>query len=148
MKKFTIAVMPGDGIGLEVVPPCFQLVRDAAEKVGGFDVEGIDIEAGAGLFLRTGEEFPEESFQAAANADAILLGAMGLPSVRHKDGREIAPQLVLRERLDLYAGVRPVKFFKGMIFEMKVQDYPGNTRPDKKPSIRQEYVWARTVLEE
>ena len=40
------------------------------------------------------------------------------------------------------------KFFKGMIFEMKVQDYPGNTRPDKKPSIRQEYVWARTVLEE
>ena len=114
MKKFTIAVMPGDGIGLEVVPPCFQLVHDAAEKVGGFDVEGIDIEAGAGLFLRTGEEFPEESFQAAANADAILLGAMGLPSVRHKDGREIAPQLVLRERLDLYAGVRPVKFFKGI----------------------------------
>ena len=40
------------------------------------------------------------------------------------------------------------RYFKGMIYELKVQDYPGNMKPDKKPSIRQEYVWARTVLEE
>jgi 3-isopropylmalate dehydrogenase len=44
-------------------------------------------------------------------ADAILLGAMGLPDVRWPDGREMAPQLDLRERLDLYCGLRPIRLF-------------------------------------
>jgi 3-isopropylmalate dehydrogenase len=49
--------------------------------------------------------------QAAAAAEAIFLGAIGLPSVRHEDGTEIAPHLRLRERLQLYAGVRPIKAY-------------------------------------
>ncbi len=40
------------------------------------------------------------------------------------------------------------RYFKGMIYEMRVQDYPHSDRPIKKPSVCQEYVWARTVLEE
>jgi isocitrate/isopropylmalate dehydrogenase len=47
-------------------------------------------------------------------ADAILLGAMGLPHVRYKDGTEISPQLDLREHLELYAGVRPIRPLKGL----------------------------------
>ncbi len=50
---------------------------------------------------------------AAARADAILLGAMGLPSVRYQNGTEISPQLEFRERLGLYAGVRPVRLLPG-----------------------------------
>jgi 3-isopropylmalate dehydrogenase len=114
MKKFTIALMPGDGIGQEIVPPCFDLLQDAAAKTGGFTLERIDIEAGAAYYQKTGEGFPEAHFEAAKNADAILLGAMGLPDARYPDGREIAPQLELRERLDLYAGLRPVKVYPGI----------------------------------
>jgi len=50
---------------------------------------------------------------AARGADAILLGAMGLPGVRYPDGTEITPQIDLRERLGLYAGVRPIRVLPG-----------------------------------
>jgi 3-isopropylmalate dehydrogenase len=72
------------------------------------------LDAGAALYARTGESLPEVTFGRAAAADAILLGAMGLPSIRYEDGREIAPQLDLRERLQLFAGVRPIKLLGGL----------------------------------
>ncbi|MBI3281722.1 MAG: isocitrate/isopropylmalate dehydrogenase family protein [Acidobacteria bacterium] len=72
-----------------------------------FDLAGHP--AGAGEFLRHGDPLPEPTFQACREADAVLLGAMGLPGVRWPDGTEMAPQLDLRERLDLYLGLRPVK---------------------------------------
>lgn len=124
MKKFTIALMPGDGIGPEVVPPCYDLLREAAAKAGGFTLERVDIEAGAAYYRKTGDGFPEAHFAMAKNADAILLGAMGLPDVRYPDGREIAPQLELRERLGLFAGVRPVKVYPGIPPVLASDDYP------------------------
>lgn len=124
MKTFTIALMPGDGIGPEIVPPCFDLLRDAAAITGGFTLERDDIEAGAAWYQKTGDGFPEAHFERAKSADAILLGAMGLPDVRYPDGREIAPQLELRERLDLYAGVRPVKVYPGIPPVLASARYP------------------------
>jgi 3-isopropylmalate dehydrogenase len=52
--------------------------------------------------------------RACAAADAVLFGAMGLPHVRYPDGTEIAPQLELREQLDLFAGVRPIRAIPGV----------------------------------
>jgi 3-isopropylmalate dehydrogenase len=114
MRKLEIAVLPGDGIGQEIMPPCLDLLTMAAEKTGGFHLNYQHLEGGAALYQRTGDAFPEETFSAAAGADAILFGAMGLPDVRYPDGREIAPQLDLRERLHLYAGLRPAKTMPGL----------------------------------
>ena len=50
---------------------------------------------------------------AQGKADAMFIGAIGLPAIRAADGTEIAPHLRLRERFELYAGVRPVKAYKG-----------------------------------
>jgi 3-isopropylmalate dehydrogenase len=72
------------------------------------------LEAGAALHARTGESLTDTVFSRAAAADAILLGAMGLPDIRYEDGCEIAPQLDLRERLQLFAGVRPIKPLGGL----------------------------------
>jgi len=52
-----------------------------------------------------------EAFDACRQADAVLLGAMGLPDVRWPDGREMAPQVDLRERLQLYCGLRPIRLY-------------------------------------
>lgn len=106
MNKFQVAVMPGDGIGREITKPCMDLLIQTAQH---FDVKLDDlyIEAGADLYRRTGEAFPEENFEAAAKSDVIYLAAMGLPSVRYPDGTEVGPQHDLRKRLKLYAGVRP-----------------------------------------
>jgi 3-isopropylmalate dehydrogenase len=52
--------------------------------------------------------------EACRRADAILFGAGGWPQIRYPDGTEIAPQLDLRLALDLYAGVRPIRWFPGL----------------------------------
>ena len=113
-RDFRIAVLAGDGIGPEVTAPCLDLLNQAAGRVEGISLTFEPLEAGAALYTRTGEAFPEEVFAAAKTADAMLLGAMGLPDVRGPDGRELAPQLELRERLSLFAGVRPVRTWPGL----------------------------------
>ena len=114
-KTYDIANLPGDGIGTEVATPCIEIMNAALEKAGAENkLNIIDLEAGAALYQRTGDSLPQETINACDKADAILLGAMGLPSIRYDDGREIAPQLDLRERFGLYAGVRPVRTFPGM----------------------------------
>jgi len=108
-----IAVLPGDGIGTEVSDATLAVLEPLARRHGiGLATETLP--AGAFHYQATGEGFPEASFQAAKAADAILLGAMGWPGIRQADGTEIAPQLDLRVRLGLYAGVRPVRAIPGV----------------------------------
>ncbi len=111
---FKIAVMPGDGVGLEIMPPCLEVLNKVVRKVGGFDLDFEEAQAGAQVYLDTGNTYAEGAKQTAHAADAILLGAMGLPDVRYGDGTEITPQLDLRFDLKLYAGVRPVRPLPGV----------------------------------
>jgi 3-isopropylmalate dehydrogenase len=113
MRTLRIAVFPGDGIGHEVIPPCVALLDAVAARVGGFSLHYTFFEAGADLYRRTGVALPDAAMSGAQSADAILLGAMGLPSVRYADGTEVAPQLDFRERFQLYAGVRPIRVLRG-----------------------------------
>ncbi len=111
---FRIAVFPGDGIGEEVMQPCLDLLTRAAERVGGFSLFFATLAAGAGCYRETGKALPAASMAEARRADAVLLGAMGLPEVRTPDGTEVAPQLDLRIEFGLYAGVRPVRSVPGV----------------------------------
>jgi 3-isopropylmalate dehydrogenase len=113
MPEFRIAVLPGDGIGAEVMPPCLTILHAVAAKVGNLSLKMDVHEAGADLYRRTGIAIPESATAAAAAADAILLGAMGLPDVRYPDGTEVQPHLDLREKFSTYAGVRPISIMKG-----------------------------------
>jgi 3-isopropylmalate dehydrogenase len=113
MREFRIAVFPGDGIGREVMSPCLILLDIAVARAGGFKLAFEQHEAGAESYRRTGIALPDSAMRAAESADAILLGAMGLPDVRYPDGTEVQPHLDFRERFELYAGVRPFRLFKG-----------------------------------
>ena len=112
--EFSVAVMPGDGIGIEVMDACLHVLDRLQRRVGGFRLRGETLEAGAGAYRRTGRAMTDEVMKAAGAADAILLGAMGLPDVRLPDGRELAPQLDLRVGLGLFAGVRPIRLLPGL----------------------------------
>ena len=113
-NAFQIAVLPGDGIGPEVMAPCLEVLAAAEKKVGGFSLSTASHPSGAGHYRDHGEALPKATMDACRQADAILLAAMGLPSVRYPDGTEIAPQIDLRFNLGLYAGVRPVKSIPGL----------------------------------
>ncbi|WP_246018299.1 isocitrate/isopropylmalate dehydrogenase family protein [Pelagibacterium montanilacus] len=112
--RFDIAVLGGDGIGPEVLRSSLDIIDEAARLAGGFSLDYTWLEAGGGCYQRTGEAFPGESRAAAHAADAVLVGAMGVPGVTHPDGTEIAPQLELRFDLDLYAGLRPIRSIPGV----------------------------------
>jgi 3-isopropylmalate dehydrogenase len=111
VSAFEIAVLPGDGIGADVVSEAVRVLRAVELKLEGVCFQLSEHSVGAGEYLRSGDALPEEAFNACRKADAVLLGAMGLPSVRRPDGRELTPQIDLRERLDLYCGLRPVRLF-------------------------------------
>ena len=111
--SYSIAVLPGDGIGREVTAAALHVLR-ALEPRMGRRLHAAEHPAGAQHYLDSGEALPDATLQACRQADAILFGAMGLPHVRSSDGTEIIPQLDIRFALDLYAGVRPIRSFAGL----------------------------------
>ena len=106
-KRFRIALLPGDGIGPDVVAQAVRVLR----ALDGLQFDTEEFSAGAGEYLKNGDPLPEAVFERLAEFDAILLGAMGLPGVRWPSGVEMTPQIDIRERLDLYCGLRPVYLF-------------------------------------
>ncbi|UCE10322.1 MAG: isocitrate/isopropylmalate dehydrogenase family protein [Candidatus Thorarchaeota archaeon] len=121
-KKYKLGILPGDGIGKEVVPAAVRVVQAACEGVGGFDIELRGFDCGGEYYLANGEEWSEEAEEYVWNeADAVLLGAIGAldskgESVKLPDGNLAGYNVVigLRLRLDLYANVRPVKLYEGV----------------------------------
>jgi len=111
MKTYRIAVLPGDGIGPEVIRESLKVLRAVEQRLRGIRFEPEEFAAGAGEYLRSGNALPPGTMERLREHDAILLGAMGLPDVRLPGGTEIAPQLDLREQLELYSGVRPIRLY-------------------------------------
>src|SRR5215470_6542808 len=112
-NAFHVAVLAGDGIGPEVMTPALEILRKVEQKFGlGFRF--TDAPAGANHYKETGKSMPDSTVRLCEEADAILLGACGLPSVRYPDNTEIMPQVELRFHFDLYAGVRPARLIPGV----------------------------------
>ncbi len=105
---FRITVLPGDWIGPEVMAAAVQVLDKVQGRVAGLQLILDEYAAGAGEFQRCGDPLPEQVRLACNHSDAVLLGAMGLPDVRWPDGRELTPQIDLREIFQLFQGIRPV----------------------------------------
>ena len=101
MKPFKIAVIPGDGIGLEVVPEGLKVARAA-----GAELETVEYDLGGRRYLTTGEVLPDTVLEELRAFDAILLGAVGAPEVP-PGVLERGLLLRLRFELDLYVNLRP-----------------------------------------
>lgn len=106
-----IAFISGDGIGVDVSNSTRAVVDACVQKVGLPPLTYDEIHAGAGYFKETGLDIEKDGEERVGQADAIFLGAIGLPSIRHENGTEISPHLRLRDQFELYAGVRPVKAY-------------------------------------
>ncbi len=112
-RIFDICVLPGDGIGVEVIAATLPLLDRVAHDAP-FAFRFGEHSGGALHYKATGDALPDATLAAARNSDAILFGAMGWPEIRYPDGTEIAPQLDLRVELELYAGVRPARALPGI----------------------------------
>ena len=119
--SYRVVVLPGDGIGVEVVGEARRVLDRVAERTQTrFDVE--EIPCGGRYYLEHGRDWPAGSEDKCANADVVLLGAVGWPDpkkpgpVTMADGKMAGYSAVIGNRvnLDLYANVRPVKLFDGV----------------------------------
>ena len=79
---YKIAVLPGDGIGVEVIAAAKEVLTAVSKQVGAVHLAFTDYPAGATAYQETGTALSDETIRACEGADAILLGAMGLPHIR------------------------------------------------------------------
>ncbi len=119
MSHVRIALLPGDGIGPEVTGAAVRILQAVEACSDDLVFRFEEHSAGAGEYLRTGDPLPAVTLARMRECDATLLGAMGLPHVRWPDGTEMAPQIDIREALDLYQGIRPVRLYEESLTPLK-----------------------------
>ena len=112
IRIYDVAVLPGDGIGREVMPPALA-VLEAVGKRHGFGFRWTEHDWSCDRFLKTGAMMPEDGVEQVRHKDAILLGAVGAPGV--PDHVSLWGMLIpLRRDLKQYACLRPVRLLKGI----------------------------------
>ncbi|MEM7811007.1 MAG: isocitrate/isopropylmalate dehydrogenase family protein [Planctomycetota bacterium] len=137
MPHYTIAGLPGDGIGPECLDATKKVIDAVCAGADGLSVDLTPHEAGAARYRDTGVAISDEVYEACDRADAVLLAAIGLPDVRKPDGTEVQPDMMmgLRKALNVYAAARPTKL------------YPGVPTPLKDPGKGIDVVIVRENLE-
>jgi len=115
-NKYTIAVLPGDGIGPEVVHEAVNILKILESRLG-LTLTLNEAPVGGAGYDATGHPLPQASLTAAQNADAVLLGAVGGPKWESLDF-SLRPEralLGLRSTLKLYANLRPARIFPALV---------------------------------
>ena len=116
MTSYTLALLPGDGTGRDVMVEA-EKVLNVIEQLTPLSFTLNTIPCGGKHYLDTGEEWPEGSFEFCRDeADAILLGAVGWPGAVTESGDLAGGAVILglRSGLDLYANVRPIRLYEGV----------------------------------
>ncbi|MHA1562481.1 MAG: isocitrate/isopropylmalate dehydrogenase family protein [Promethearchaeota archaeon] len=110
MKK-KIALVKGDGIGPEVVNEGIKILRTIEEHTD-YEFEFKEAPMGGNVWKKCGESLPQSSFEIMEQSDVILFGAVGLPDIP----QGVAEKAILRVRqdLDLYVNLRPVKLYPSL----------------------------------
>lgn len=112
MRTYRVAVIPGDGIGREVIPEGVRVLRAAARRFR-FSVDTVEFPWGCGYYLQHGVMMPSDGLEQLRAFDAILLGAVGDPRV--PDHVSLWGLLLrIRKGFDLYVNLRPVRLLEGV----------------------------------
>jgi tartrate dehydrogenase/decarboxylase/D-malate dehydrogenase len=114
-ETYKIAVIPGDGIGKEVVPEGLKVLRAAAEAFG-FELEFVEFDfASVDYYLQHGRMMPDDWFEQLKPFDAIFFGAVGWPELVPDHVSLWGSLLQFRRHFDQYVSLRPVKLLPGIV---------------------------------
>ena len=115
--KLNIAVLPGDGIGPEIVEQALNVTKAVCEKFG----HSLTYETalvGACAIDASGNPYPDSTHDLCMKSDAVLFGAIGSPKYDNDPTAKVRPEqglLAMRKKLGLYANIRPVNVFPSLI---------------------------------
>lgn len=122
--KLKIAVLPGDGIGPEIMKQGVAVVNAIADKFN-HEVEFVYALCGADAIDKVGDPFPDDTFTVCNNADAVLFAAVGDPKYDNNPTAKVRPEqglLAMRKKLGLFANIRPVQTFKCLVHKSPLKD--------------------------
>ena len=116
-EQVTVPFIEGDGVGSEITPVCQRIVNKAVELAykGRRSIEWMEVLAGGKAFAQTGEWLPEATMAAFRE---YLVGIKG-PLTTPVGGGIRSLNVALRQTLDLYVCLRPVRWFKGVVSPVK-----------------------------
>ena len=118
MRRFKIAVIPGDGIGKEVIPAGLEVLAATARRDGGFDLAFDHFGWGSDHFKATGLMMPQDGLDQIRNHEAIYFGAVGAPDV--PDHVTLwGLRLAICQPFDQYANVRPTRILPGVVSPLR-----------------------------
>lgn len=116
-KTLKIAVLPGDGIGPEIIEQALKVTRAIADKFG-HEIHYKTALTGAIAIDEVGDPYPEETHKLCMESDAVLFGAIGHPKFDNDPTAKVRPEqglLRMRKQLGLYANLRPVETFPSLL---------------------------------
>lgn len=122
--KLKIAVLPGDGIGPEIMKQGLEVTKAICEKFGHELSYEYGI-CGAQAIDQVGNPYPEETHRLCMDSDAVLFGAVGDPKFDNNPSAKVRPEqglLAMRKRLGLYANIRPITTFESLIHKSPLKD--------------------------
>lgn len=122
--KLKIAVLPGDGIGPEIMKQGVA-VMDAIAAKFGHEIEYKYAICGADAIDKVGDPFPEDTFETCKWADAVLFAAVGDQRFDNDPTAKVRPEqglLAMRKKLGLFANIRPVQTFKCLLHKSPLKD--------------------------
>ncbi|MBP1881778.1 tartrate dehydrogenase [Sinorhizobium mexicanum] len=122
MKDYKIAVIPGDGIGKEVIEAALIPIRAAASKHGAKLTE-TSFDWSCETYLKTGRMMPENGIDTLRDFDSILLGAVGWPKTVPDSVSLHGLLLPIRKQFDLYANIRPHRLLPGISGPLAKSDF-------------------------
>lgn len=122
--ELKIAVLAGDGIGPEISVQGVAVMNAVCKKFG-HNVTYTHALVGAAAIDATGDPFPEATFQACKEADAVLFSSVGDPKFDNNPTAKVRPEqglLAMRKKLGLFANIRPVQTFKCLVHKSPLKD--------------------------
>ncbi len=118
MTTYRINLLPGDGIGVDVIHEGRRVLDALAERHGGLRFDYNELPWSCEYYLKHGKMMPDDGMKILADCDAILLGAVGFPGVPdHISLRELL--LPIRTGFDEYVNVRPIKLLPGLVSPLR-----------------------------
>ncbi len=115
--EYKIAVLPGDGIGPEIVEQAIKVLKAVGKKFK-HQFQFTEAPVGAAAIDQLGDPYPESTHQLCMKSDAVLFGSIGDPKYDNDPKARVRPEqglLAMRQKLGLYANIRPVTTFPSLI---------------------------------
>jgi len=112
MESYRVALIPGDGVGLEITDEAMR-VLDAAADIHGFDMATTGFDWSCDRYLEHGAMMPEDALETLAAFDSIFLGCIG-DANKVEDHVSLQMLLAIRKGFDQYVNLRPIKVYPGV----------------------------------